>query len=88
VTAVHVVHAGCGVLVECFMCSQVRVQSCSCAVVVTLSLPVAGIARVWDVRALLCSRVSCVLIGKEYQFKCCSRVDWTKLYAEVSFVVG
>ena len=38
-------HAGCGVLVEYLMCLHGRVQSGSCAVVVTSSLPVASVGH-------------------------------------------
>ena len=36
-------HAGCGVLVGCLMCSHVRVQSGSCTVMLTFALSVTGV---------------------------------------------
>ena len=53
-----VLHAGCGVLVDCLMCSHGRVQSGCCADVVALSLPVTGVEHLRVtvlVRCVLCT---------------------------------
>ena len=52
-----VLHAGCGALVQCLMCFHGLVQYCCFAIVITSSLPVTGVGRLWAtvlVRCVLC----------------------------------
>ena len=61
-----VLHADCGVLVECLMCSHVRVQSDCYGVVITSPLPVASVGRLRVnvlARSGLCVRTEAVPVG-------------------------